>query len=158
VITLRSKVLKADVKAIRQMVALSAVFSPEEIDVAEELAQDAFTLGTKSHYHFLLADMAGVLAGYSCFGRIPLTDERYDLYWIVVNPDTQQQGIASQLMAETETAVRALGGKAVYAETSSRAVYTPAQRFYLKQRFAEQARMKNFYATGDDKLIYGKFL
>ena len=40
-------------------------------------------LGEKSHYHFLLAEKGGTLAGYTCFGRIPLTAERYDLYWIV---------------------------------------------------------------------------
>ena len=157
-ITLRHDVREADVKAIRRMVADTNVFSQEEIDVAEELAEDRFKLGPKSHYHFLLADVKNTLAGYTCFGRIQLTDERYDLYWIVTTPDVQKQGIASKLMTETETAIRTLGGKAVYAETSSRAIYAAAQRFYIKYQFLEQARLTDYYAKGDDKLIYGKLL
>ncbi len=155
---LRTIVTKQDVTAIRNMVAEAGVFSPEEIDVAEELAQDSATLGKKSHYHFLLADGADGLAGYTCYGRIPLTDERYDLYWIVTDAKQLRKGVAAELMQRTEYAVRKLGGKAIYAETSSRAIYAPAQRFYEKTGFTLAARVKDFYKSGDDKLLYSKFL
>lgn len=155
---LRTIVTLEDVKAIRTMVAEAGVFSAEEIDVAEELAQDSATLGEKSHYHFILADSARGLAGYTCYGRIPLTDERYDLYWIVTDAKEQRKGIAAELMQHTEAAVRKLGGKAIYAETSSRAIYAPAQRFYEKTGFTLAARVKDFYKTGDDKLLYCIFL
>ncbi len=154
----RTTVMPEDVKAIRRMVAEAGVFSPEEIDVAEELAQDSATLGMGSHYHFILADSATGLAGYTCYGRIPLTDERYDLYWIVTDMKEQRKGVAAELMQRTEAAVRALGGKAIYAETSSREIYAPAQRFYEKTGFTLAARVKDFYKSGDDKLLYSKFL
>lgn len=147
-----------DVKAIRNMVASSGVFSAEEIDVAEELAQDAATLGDKSHYRFILAAGDRGIAGYTCFGRIPLTDERYDLYWIVTDKRFQQQGIAAALMQRTESAIKSLGGKAIYAETSSRAIYAPAQRFYMKSGFELAATVRDFYHDGDDKLLYCKLL
>lgn len=155
---LRTIVTPDDVKAIREMVAEAGVFSQEEIDVAEELAQDSATLGAQSHYHFLLADSENKLAGYTCYGRIPLTDERYDLYWIVTDAKELRKGVAAELMQQTEDAVRKLGGKAIYAETSSRAIYVPAQRFYERTGFTLAARVKDFYKTGDDKLLYCKFL
>lgn len=186
---LRTVVTQADVAAIRKMVAEAGVFSPEEIDVAEELAQDSATLGERSDYHFILADVitseqrergnpaqphvqkdwiatspsalrddGSILAGYTCYGRIPLTDERYDLYWIVTDVKSSRKGVAAELMRQTETAVQRLGGKAIYAETSSRAIYAPAQRFYEKTGFTLAARVKDFYKTGDDKLLYSKFL
>ena len=111
-----------------------------------------------SDYHFLLADGSGHLVGYTCFGRIPLTQERYDLYWIVVDGNVQQQGIATQLLKETEKTVKALGGKAIYAETSSRAVYAPAHRFYKKHGYEQVALMRDFYADGDDKIVFAKRL
>lgn len=154
----RRAVMQDDVEAIQVIVSNCGVFSAEEIDVAVELAQDALANRGTSDYHFVLAERAGLVAGYTCFGRIPLTQERYDLYWIVVDAGTQQQGIASGLLKETEESVRELHGKALYAETSSRAVYTPAQGFYRKHGFAELARIPNFYSDGDDKLIYGKTL
>ncbi len=154
----RDGLLPPDIDAIRKMVTEAGVFSPEEIDVAAELAEDRLSSGVQSHYHFFVAEHDGTLIGYTCFGRVPLTDERYDLYWIITDPKAQRQGIASELMMETEEEIRRLGGKALYAETSSRAVYLPAHRFYLKHEFSEQARLKNFYADGDDKVIFGKTL
>jgi ribosomal protein S18 acetylase RimI-like enzyme len=147
-----------DVEAIHVIVANSGVFSVEEIDVAVELAEDALARKETSDYHFMLADRGGQLAGYTCFGRIPLTDARYDLYWIVVDGNAQQQGIARGLLDETETAVKALGGKALYAETSSRTIYNPAHEFYRKCGFELTARLADFYADGDDKLIFAKKL
>lgn len=147
-----------DVEAIHVMVANSGVFSAEEIEVAVELAEDALSNKESSDYHFMLADRGGQLLGYTCFGRISLTAERYDLYWIVVDGNAQQKGVASGLMRETEGTIRALGGKAVYAETSSRAVYAPAHTFYHRQGFTQVAQIKDFYADGDDKLVFGKRL
>lgn len=151
---LRQNVTEADVAMIRAMVQASGVFSPEEVDVAEELAQDARTLGDASHYNFVLLERGGELAGYACFGRIPLTDARYDLYWIVTDTAKQRSGVAAELMRAAADAIRALGGKAIYAETSSREVYAPAHGFYRRSGFTLDARQKDFYADGDDKLTY----
>ena len=155
---LPSQVTEQDVKAIRQMVERAGVFSPEEIDVAEELAQDAATQQGDSHYQFILAEEEGVLAGYSCFGRIPLTDERYDLYWLVTEKSLARRGIARMVLAQTEAAIKALDGKAIYAETSSREIYQPAWRCYESAGFTLAARVTDFYSKGDDKLLYVKFL
>ena len=152
--TFEAQVTEDDVKSIRQMVQSAGVFSKEEIDVAEELAQDAAALGAESHYRFIFAEIEQELAGYTCFGRIPLTDERYDLYWIVTDKAALRKGIASELMKRTKEAVKAIGGKAIYAETSSRAIYAPAQKFYIKNGFTLAATVKNFYSNGDDKLMY----
>lgn len=155
---LRDVVTQEDVRAIVRMVRECGVFSQEEIQVAEELAQDAATLGDASHYRFLLAEKAGQVAGYSCFGRIPLTEERYDLYWLVTSPALQRAGVASVLMRATAEAVRVRGGNRMYAETSSRDCYLPAQRFYEVQGFTLVAQVSDFYRDGDDKLLYALML
>jgi ribosomal protein S18 acetylase RimI-like enzyme len=158
VLTWREEVQPQDVQAIGDMATQSGVFSLEEIAVAVELAQDRRAKGTASDYYFLLAGSDDALAGYTCFGRIPFTDHRYDLYWIIVNKTLLQRGIASALMEYTEQRIRAVGGKMLYADTSSRAPYAPAHAFYRRQGFAELARLKDFYADGDDKLTFGKRL
>jgi ribosomal protein S18 acetylase RimI-like enzyme len=154
----RQNVTQDDVEAIHVMVANSGVFSAEEIEVAVELAEDALANKENSHYHFMLADRGGQLVGYTCFGRIPMTDGRYDLYWIVVDGNVQQQGIASSLLRETEAAIVKLGGKALYAETSSRVEYMPAHAFYSGRGFILAADLKDFYSNGDHKLIFDKKL
>ena len=155
-LTYRHVVSQDDVEAIHVMVAASGVFSEEEVEVAVELADDAHAAQEHSHYRFAIAECNGKIVGYTCFGRVPLTDNRYDLYWIVVDGNAQQQGVATGLMAQTEEKAKALGCKILYAETSSRTVYAPAQAFYRKHGFELEARLKDFYADGDDKMIFAK--
>jgi ribosomal protein S18 acetylase RimI-like enzyme len=154
----RDEPLQGDVAAVRALVAATGVFNPEEIQVAGDLVEDFTTLGEASEFRFLFADTKEVLAGYTCYGRIPFTDERYDLYWIATSPLQQRRGLGQQLLAQTEKRIRALGGKALYAETSSRELYAPARVFYEAQGFDEVARLKNFYRDGDHKVMLCKGL
>ena len=48
------------------------------------------------------------------------------------------------------------GGRLSVVETSSRPDYEKARSFYLKVGYHEGARARNFYAPGDDKIIYLK--
>ena len=105
----RAEPCPADVVAVRALVAATGFFSPEEIAVAAELVEEGLAEGPASGYEFRFADEPGRLAGYSCFGRIPLTAASYDLYWIVVAPSTQRRGVGRRLLAATEAAVAALG-------------------------------------------------
>ncbi|TFH12632.1 MAG: N-acetyltransferase, partial [Nitrosomonadales bacterium] len=105
-------------------------------------------------YSFYFIEEGGKMLGYSCFGRIPLTEASYDLYWLVVDTDFQNKGIAKQLLNLTEIAVNSEAGTQLYAETSSMDNYKPARSFYQKAGFSECARQKNFYKKGDDKVTY----
>ena len=154
----RAEPCPADVVAVRALVAATGFFSPEEIAVAAELVEERLAEGPASGYEFRFADEPGRLAGYSCFGRIPLTAASYDLYWIVVAPSTQRRGVGRRLLAATEAAVAALGGQRLFAETSSRALYAPTRDFYLGCGYREAARFDDFYAPGDGKVVFEKRL
>ena len=41
-------------------------------------------------------------------------------------------------------------------ETSARELYRPTQRFYERCGYEAEARLKDFYAPGDSKIIYVK--
>jgi ribosomal protein S18 acetylase RimI-like enzyme len=147
-----------DLNPLANLVAGAGVFTAEEITVAAELAEARLLQGDASGYQFILAFADGLLAGYSCFGRIPLTEASYDLYWIVVGAACRNQGVATALLARTENRIHESGGRHLYAETSSRDIYTPAQSFYLANGFAQMAHFPDFYREGDGKLVYGKKL
>jgi ribosomal protein S18 acetylase RimI-like enzyme len=82
----------------------------------------------------------------------------YDLYWIVVDSDQQRGGIGRQLLEQTETAIRALGGVRLYADTSSQEKYAPTRAFYRRRGFRKAAELTDFYRVGDNKIIYEKAL
>jgi hypothetical protein len=58
------------------------------------------------------------------------------------------------LLAESEARIAAAGGRLVWVETSSRAQYQPTRAFYLRCGYCEAARLADFYAPGDAKVIF----
>ena len=154
----RSRPAPGDLPALRRLVAATRVFYPEERVIALELLQERLRLGRKCGYAFLFAERAGALIGYCAWGGVPLTRQSYDLYWIAVAPSCQGEGIGQELMARTERAVARRGGGGLYVETSSRGVYARTRRFYRAAGYRQVARLPDFYAPGDHKLVFCKVI
>jgi D-alanine-D-alanine ligase len=154
----REQLNELDPQAVHDLVAATGFFTPDEIDIATELAEAAFKEGPDSGYCFLLLESEGRLAGYACYGPIPGADGSYDLYWIAVDPTTQGKGLGKKLLCEAEERIRKEGGRRVYIETSSRDQYVPTRSFYLRCGYLEEAVLKDFYRSGDSKVIYSKVL
>lgn len=150
----RTNVLPDDPKHVKEIVASTGFFHPEEIDIAVELMDERLQKGLESGYHFIFADAGDKTVGYGCFGPIPATKFSYDLYWIAVHADMRGQGIGKILLRKCEEAIRDLGGQRVYIETSGRDLYLPTRQFYLKCDYEEAAVLEDFYAPGDAKYIY----
>jgi GNAT superfamily N-acetyltransferase len=157
-IDLRCEVRPEDRDAVRRLVESTGVFSPIELDVAVELVDDRLKRGQQSDYHFVFADEGGRTVGYTCYGLIALTVASFDLYWIAVDKSMHGRKIGRLLLDRTEELVYAMGGRQLYIETSNRHHYAPTRGFYLRCGYQQEALLKDFYAPGDDKVIYGKGL
>jgi ribosomal protein S18 acetylase RimI-like enzyme len=152
----RYEVRPEDRDIVRAIVASTGFFSPIEIEVAVELVDERLAKGASSGYHFVFADRAGQTLGYACYGPIALTAASYDLYWIAVDMKCQGQNIGKALLEESEKLIHTAGGGQIYIETSDRAQYASTRKFYLKWNYRQEALLKDFYAPGDDKVIYVK--
>jgi GNAT superfamily N-acetyltransferase len=156
--SLRVAVVPGDPDAIRELAALTGFFRPDEIEIAAELAAERLSRGPASGYEFLFAESAGQLIGFACFGPIACTVGSYDLYWIAVDPHWQRKGIGRRLIAEVESLVVRAGGRRIYVDTSGQPKYEPTRAFYERCGYTLPARLADFYAPGDDKVIYAKAL
>jgi D-alanine-D-alanine ligase len=154
----RLEVQPDDRERVREIVESTGVFSPVEIDVAVELVDERLAKGPASGYHFIFAERAGHTLGYACYGPIALTAASFDLYWIAVDKKLHSQKIGQLLLAKSEELILAAGGRQIYIETSNRAHYMPTRNFYLRRGYRQEAILKDFYAPGDDKVIYVKSL
>jgi ribosomal protein S18 acetylase RimI-like enzyme len=154
----REEVKPADCDVVRQIVASSGFFSAGEIEVAVELVEERLHKGAKSGYFFIFAEESEVVVGYSCFGPIACTNSSFDLYWIAVDDRYRRLGIGKELLYHTESRIAEAGGDRIYVETSSRAQYEATRLFYEKSGYRKEASLKDFYAPGDDKVIYVKTL
>lgn len=154
----RTTLTPDDAAAIERLAAAAEAFSPAEIALARELAEERLQRGPSSGYEFILAERAGKLGGYACWGPTPCTDHRFDLYWIAVDPSLRRLGIGAALMRRSETAIAALGGKRIYIETSSTPPYERARAFYARMGYAQIAALPDFYRAGDGKIVFSKDL
>jgi GNAT superfamily N-acetyltransferase len=154
----RSTPIPADSGLVRELVVSTDFFSAEEVAVAVELVEAYLTYGPDSTYRFVFAESAGALAGYACFGRIPLTRSSFDLYWIAVRPELQGIGLGRRLIELVENAARDGGGTRLYVDTSSRPQYDATRAFYGRLGYSPAAEFPDFYAPDDGKIIFSKKL
>lgn len=148
----------ADREAIEELIRATGFFNPEEIEVALELVDDRLSNGGSSHYRFLVAESAGRVAGYACWGPIPGTVASADLYWIVVHPRFQGKRIGASLLEAAEEWMASAGRTRVYVETSTRPQYLPTRAFYDACGYRLAAELADFYAPGDGKAVFLKVL
>lgn len=155
---LRMKPRASDPGAIRAILESAKNFYPSEIDIAIELFEDYSQNGKDSPYQFIFAQTGDETAGFVCYGPIPLTDKRYDIYWIAVRKDLQNKHIGAALLGKAEEKIASRRGAFLYIETSSRPDYRDTHIFYERRGYSCAARLPDFYRDGDDKMIFAKKL
>jgi ribosomal protein S18 acetylase RimI-like enzyme len=156
--TWRSTLEPADAAAVRALVTDTGFFSAQEVQIAVELVEETLARGADSGYAFVFAELDDKPVAYSCYGPIPGTQSSYDLYWIVVAPRQQRLGLGKQLLLRTEQLASAAQASLMFVETSGRAQYAPTRAFYERMGYRREATLADFYASGDDKVIYRKRL
>jgi ribosomal protein S18 acetylase RimI-like enzyme len=154
----RDDVRPQDRDAVREIITSSGFFSLGEVEIAVELVDTRLAQGLQSGYYFLFAEAAGEVLGYTCFGPIPGTMVSYDLYWIAVHQAHRGLGLGTTLLTRSEHTIAQLGGRRIYVETSSRALYAPTHGFYRAHAYRQEALLHDYYAPGDGKIIYVKVL
>ena len=147
-----------DRDAIVQLVADTKFFREDEVTVAAEVLDDALVDKAGKDYQSFTAELDGRVVGWLCHGPTACTVGTFDIYWIGVSPDQQGRGVGAGLMAHAEGLIVRQGGRLAVVETSGRAVYDPTRSFYSKLGYHEAARIADFYAAGDAKVICTKTL
>lgn len=143
---------------ISAIVESSGLFRPEEVTVALEVFDEAVEHPGLDYLALGAYDEKGMLVGFACYGPTPCTVGTWDLYWIAVDPARQRQGIGRALMEACERSMAGQKARLVVVQTSSRLDYQPTRSFYEKFGFVASARITDFYAPGDDLVIYTKRL
>ncbi len=155
---IRSLVRK-DRPTLLSMLIKTKAFTSQEIDVAMELIDIVLKDQIQRDYTIhCIVNHQDQPIGYICYGSTPMTQGTYDLYWIVVDPDFQNQGAGSKLLDFLENQVRQARGRMILADTSSIPQYTVTQKFYLQNGFQEVSRVPDYYYPGNDRITFCKKL
>lgn len=156
----------ADRGPLEQILRSTDAFQPHEVEVALELIDEGIATATgkrsrpphPADYRFLVAEREGALVGYVCYGLSPLTDAVFDLYWIAVDPKLHRSGVGRALLRAAETEIKQRAGRMILVDTGGKASYAPTRRFYDRAGYVEIARVPDFFAVGDDRVIYARRL
>lgn len=156
--------LPSDRPLLKELLTELAAFTTEERAVALELVDDRLSRPDSDDYRFILSvstepgtgDGAPPerLVGYVCYGRTPMTRTTYDLYWLGTSPDFARSGVARGLVATMEAEIAGEGGGIIRVETGSREGHGAAVHFYDALGFSRTATIPDFYAPGDDLIIF----
>lgn len=148
---------QSDRARLHAMLLETGVFTPEEIEVAMELIDIVLKDPHQEDYKIdCVASDEDQAIGYICYGPVPMTQGTFDLYWIVVDPRSQGQGVGSKLLRFLEGVVRERKGRMILIDTSSIPQYEKTQKFYFRQGFQEVARVPDYYHPGNDRITFCK--
>lgn len=150
----------ADRGRIEEISRAVGLFRADEVLVALEVFDGAIAgsaLAGSPDYLALGAEHEGRLAGWICWGPTPCTLGTYDLYWMAVDPELHGGGVGTALLHAMESRLAGVA-RLVVVETAGRADYAPTRGFYEARGYRAVSRIPDFYAPGDDQVVYTKSL
>jgi len=156
--TLRPEISANDRNKIYSLLSSEGFFTPREIAYGMNLFDRRFREGDTSDFRFMMMEQGAALLGYGCYGLLPLCNRRYHIYWLAVGHRHKKQGIGTMLEEAIAADIRHLGGDKIYAEHSNRGDINPEKTFYNRCGYHLVATIPDYYADGDDMLLFEKNL
>ena len=135
----------------------TGMFKPMEIQALQEVLDDYFAAREENHFA-ITREQDGRVVGFAYYAPAYMTERTWYLYWIAIAKDQQGRGVGGELLRAVEDHVRSLQGRLLFIETSSLPHYEPTRKFYLKHAYEITGVLKEFYADGDDMVVFRKRL
>ena len=146
-----------DIPGILNVADKSGLLSADELVGLEEMLTDALQgkLGDNQHW---IVDESQDLCGAAYYAPEVMANATRNLYFIAVRRDNQGQGVGSGLLHFVEQELAARGERLLVIETSGLGSFERTRAFYQKHGYEEEARIRDFYDSGDDKVVFRKVL
>jgi ribosomal protein S18 acetylase RimI-like enzyme len=107
---------------------------------------------------WLTATVDGAPAGV-CFARAEaLTEGTWNMLALAVSPDHQGGGLGAAMTADLERRLAGRGVRILVVDTSGTDGFALTREFYRKQGYEPEARIRDYWAAGDDKVTFRKAL
>ena len=146
---------KTDLESMLALLKGIPLFTKDETEVVLELLDIYLNDNKNKDYLFFATEEDNKdLSSFICFGPTPMTDGTYDLYWIGTNQNYEKRALAKQLVNHMIDYLKERNGRIIRVETASKDSYSGTKAFYERINFKEEARIRDFYAVGDDLIMF----
>ncbi|MGP1394507.1 MAG: GNAT family N-acetyltransferase [Inquilinaceae bacterium] len=146
-------VTSGDIPALKAIIDANDLFPSDMLD--EMIA--GYLGGPDGDAVWLTYDDGGLVAVAYCAPE-PMTDGTWNLYLIAVHPDRQGQKLGGSVVRHIEGMLAARGERVLLVETSGLDSFERTRAFYRKAGYEEEARIRDFYQAGEDKIVFRKAL
>ena len=144
----------ADMPFLAEIVNETQLFPGEMLS---EMAS-AFLGDADSDDIWLTCERAGEVIGFCYAVPEKLTDGTWNMLAIAVRPSHQGAGGGAAIVANLEATLREMGHSILIADTSGTAEFAQTRAFYRKNGYSEEARIRDFWSAGNDKIVFWKKL
>jgi ribosomal protein S18 acetylase RimI-like enzyme len=150
-----------DSEVISSLAISNGMFEPDGMDDFNEMMAGYLDGSLDGHAWVVAEDASGAIAGAAYYAPEPFADRMWNLYFLAVQPGRHRDGTGTALITHVEQTLRSRGddvARVLIVETSSLDAYEQARAFYRKHDFDEEARIRDFYGPGDNKVVFWKAL
>lgn len=144
----------ADTPHLQQILNRTELFPPEFLP--EILG--AYLRKPNGPVRWLSADIGGDIVGFCYAEPEPMTDGTWNMRALAVTPFAQRQGVGSGLATGLADELSRKGGRVLIVDTSSTEAFASARAFYFSCGYVLEARIRDFWSDGDDKIVFHKAL
>ncbi len=145
-----------DREAVLALIEASGLFLPDELGELDTLLFEYFGSLQEGDQFWCVNETDGQICGVAYYAPERMTSGTWNVYLIAVHPDFQGQGHGTALMGHIEAALASRGERLLLVETAGLESFERTRTFYRSCGYEEEARIRDFYAEGEDKIIFRK--
>lgn len=149
-----------DQTALIDVARATGIFEAAELDFFSDMITKCFRGDLPGHDWLVLDDKLvskgeGII-GVAYYAPEMMADNVWNLWFLGVHPDHQGQGHGSKLLSAVEGTLRDQAARILLIETSGIDDFAQTRKFYLNNGYDEEARIREYYEAGHDKIVFRK--
>lgn len=143
----------ADVPALKAVLDQTGLFPS---DVLPELLAPALSGQTDAFWLTCHSDNQAVGLCYTA--PADFAPGTWNMLALAVRPDMQGNRLGAALVQAAEQHLKNKGQRLLIVDTSGTEDFALTRKFYVQNGYEQEARIRDFWADGDDKIIFRKAL
>jgi ribosomal protein S18 acetylase RimI-like enzyme len=116
-----------------------------------------FFSGSSGDEQWVVVDEFGPIA-VAYWSPERMTQGTWNLLLIAVHPGRQGHSVGAELLDHVEQELAASGQRILLVETSGLPEFEGTRAFYRRRGYDEEARIRDYYDAGEDKIVFRKAL
>jgi ribosomal protein S18 acetylase RimI-like enzyme len=146
-----------DAQAVVDVAVDSGLFPADDAGIVTTMMADYFA-NKSDEGHLCIIDEDDEPLAVAYYQAAPAADRTWYLTMIAVRLSSQGQGRGAALLRHVENDLRARGQRLLLVETSGLPTFRRTRAFYEGCGYEEEARVRDYYETGDDMILLRKAL